>query len=1252
MNSSTISFRFFKVVIFIAFGALSVSTLVSFYIMGEVEYETQKIVKKQMEIKLNSKITNSLQQGVTNAVAITQNQELKDAIKNYDREKAYNILNSIDKTYAKYTNYKKSQLHIHTKDVSSFLRSWDKERYGDSLVSFRHTINKVKKTQKPVLDIEVGWADLVIRSIIPIMENNEYIGSFEFIQDFSHIRKELENEDKYLLNLIDLKLLKNKPKQENIIDQFALMQKTHNSEYFELLKKINLQKLLSDGFIHKDGKYFSVLPIVGFNNSFIGYYIIAQDYKQVQSIISKSNDITYTFMILMGAMAILIALILHYTVQKIVVENIAKVSVGLISFFDFLNKKRESVDSIDIDSDDEIGIMAKNINENIQTVSKLILKENQEDYIKDAIRGLGGVLTKANSINDVTKSSLNYLCDYMNIPLGTFYLYHEELLKLNASFGFEENSNQKLTYKLGDSLIGQVAIDKKPIFLDTISKDSLVISSSTVDIYAKSIYIYPILYKKKLLGVVEFASTTIFEENDKLLIEQMSQLMATAVFTAIQNENVKSLLEQSEISNKELQTNQVELEEANAQMQEQQAQLEEANSQMQEQQLQLQQSEIELKEQNEKLQNSNRYKSEFLANMSHELRTPLNSIILLSSMMSQNKKENLTVDDIKKANIINSSGEELLRLINDVLDLSKVEAGRMELMLDNIDSTTFITNIKDMFEASIQNKGLDFIIEDNYNSIFVNDESKLSQVLRNFLSNALKFTHEGFIKVSIDRTVDQKIKISVEDTGIGIPEDKQELVFQAFTQADGSTSREYGGTGLGLSITKEFVKLMGGEITLSSQDGVGSVFSIIIPSKKEVNIATKKIEIEKSIQDDYPLNKEIIDDRNQIDSTQNTFLIIEDNKTFSMTLKEFINEKGELCLIANNGKDGLKLAHQYSNIQGILLDIGLPDIDGIDLLKELKSDINTKKIPVYIISGEDISSKTGINKAIGFKQKPLSSDDFNTVFTDIKQFNEKNIKDLLVVEDDKIQREAMIEFISNSDVNINGVDNIDEAIKEINGKKYDAIIVDLTLNGKSGLAICDYIKDNNISTPIIVYTGKELSNEEEQKIKNYTDSIIIKSANSQHRLLEEVDMFLHRVKKSNKKDDKKIISNSDISFEEKKILVVDDDMRNTFVLVEILEDKGAEVLVASNGQEALDILDKNKDTNIVLMDIMMPVMDGFEAIEHIRENEAIKDIPIIAVTAKAMVKDKERSLEVGANDFLTKPLNLDTFVGVVQAWIK
>jgi signal transduction histidine kinase/CheY-like chemotaxis protein len=1303
MKKSKISTKFLKIIIYVSLATLLISLTFTVFIMRDIQKDTQEMIKNNMSVKIRNKIENGYRLGMTNAIAISQDRNIKKALKNFDKETAYEILNDISINYAKYTFYKKGKIHIHTKDVRSFLRSWDKDHNGDDLSGFRYTINTVKKTKKPVLGVEVGWADLVIRAIVPIMEGEEYLGSLEVIQDFGNIIENFENEDKHLFTMVDAKLLKNQPDINNVIGGYAMMQGKYNQEFFAALRGVNFNKLIKEGYIIAEDKFFAVRPIIGFNESFIGYYVVGMEYKDVLNIISKSYQVAYTFLALMIFMALVMIVITNIAIKKLITNNVIKVSDGLTSFFNFLNKKSDTIETIEINSKDEIGQMAYEINSNISYIKNLLNEEEKENWIKDGLSGLSKELAKNNDLVNLSNNVTRFVCEYVNAGVGTLYIFDDKdkILKLYGTYAYVQRSELSSSFKVGEATVGQVALQKTPIQLKNITRDISLIDTGTTSEPPINTYTFPLVYQDSVYGVLEVGSTQYFNDLERRFFQMCAEVIATSLFSSIQNDKVKILFEESkqaniklkeqqkitEQSNIELQKQQAKLEEANAQMQEQQAQLEEANSQMQEQQaqleeanaqmeeqqVQLKESEKELKKQNKQLhvsqeqlnkkakdlENSNRYKSEFLANMSHELRTPLNSIILLSSMLKENKKENLSDDDIKKANIINSSGEELLRLINDVLDLSKVEAGKMELLVEQFDSGEFSSQIKDLFETAVNNKGLELKVEDNYKDLIYTDRDKLSQVIRNFLSNSLKFTHEGFIRLSIDKGENNKVILSVQDSGIGIPKNKQELIFQAFAQVDGSTSREYGGTGLGLSITKEMVRLMKGEISLESKEGKGSSFTITIPNLTEENIHGKAFEVKDETKtfSTVPENRSesgiyVEDDTEKITKEDKPFLVIEDNPDFASTLKSVINEKGDLVYISSTGGKGIQIAKQNNNIQGVLLDLGLPDMDGLDVLKQLKSDNLTKNIPVYIISGRDNYDRKSFVDAVGFKQKPLNNEDFKSVFEKFEQFNNKKLKDLLVVEDDEIQRDIMIKYISSIDVNIKGVDNVKDAIEQISTGKYDAIVVDLTLKGKSALEICEYIKQHHLTIPIVVYTGKDLSEREEKNISKYTDSIIIKSATSQERLLDEVKMFLNKAKKDSTKKVKRPLSMDNINFEDKKILVVDDDMRNTFVLVEILEGKGAKVLTAANGEEALQVLAENKDTNLVLMDIMMPVMDGYEAIEKIRADKELENLPVIAVTAKAMNQDKEKCFEVGANDFLTKPLNLDTFVGVVQAWIK
>lgn len=1284
MKNSKISMKFLKIIIYITILTLLVSMFISYFILKDIQTDTQTMVKNNIGIKIQNKINNSLQLGITNAIALSENSQLKQALVDKDKQKAYDLLNKLSKIYIKSSDYNKPKVHIHTSDIRSFLRSWDRDHNGDNLKEFRHTINKVKQTKKPVLGIEVGWADLVIRGIVPLMDKDKYIGSLEFIQDFSSIQKSLEKENKHLLSLIDIKLLKNIPSAGSTVDNFALLQKEYDTESFSILKNLNFNELINSGYIKEKGKFFSIKQIKGFNNSFIGYYVIVQDAKNIQNIISKFQEIAFLFIGLMIFMTIVMILILNNVVKKLITDKLTKVSSGLISFFDYLNKKTDTVEKIEVVSHDEIGQMAVQINENIDYIKTLIEKENQEKWIKEGLSRLNKHLSSLLDKVEISNGSVSFLCEYLSAGVGAFYLFEDEQekLKLEGSYAFVNRNSLSNIFELGEGTVGQVALQKTPILLQNIERSNVHIITGTTDEPPINTYTYPLIYQEELYGVIEIGSTKLFTQSDLQFIELSSGIIATAIFSAIKNEKVKELLKETEIfndklkkekkitekSNKELQKQQIKLEEANSQMQEQQAELEEANSQMQEQQAQLEEANAQMEEQqvqlrssqkeltkqnkilensknelNDKadaLEESNKYKSEFLANMSHELRTPLNSIILLSSMLKENKFDNLKDEDIKKANIINNSGHELLRLINDVLDLSKIEAGKMELNVDDFNSNDFANEIKDMFEISISNKGLEFIVEDRYNNIIKNDRDKLSQIVRNFISNSLKFTKEGFIKFVIDTDNDNKIKVYVQDTGIGIDQKKLSVIFDAFTQADGSTSRKYGGTGLGLSITKQFSNLMGGDVSVESKEGEGSIFTIVFPSINQDN------EIDYSQQEQIVSN--IDDDREKIVESSKPFLVIEDNETFASILKESINEKGDLAIIETTGRGGLRSAKEFHHIQGILLDLGLPDIDGIEVLKELKSDIHTKSIPVYIISGKQATNRIDFKEAVGYKQKPLSNDDFISVFKELEEYHNKQMKNLLIVEENKQQRESMIAYLAMDSVNIIETGNMKEAIKSINENEIDAIVVDPAMENKSTLEVCEYIKNNNLDIPVIVYTTTELTKEQEDKIKQYTTSIVVKSDKSNDVLKKEVEGFLHRVKNNNKN---KSIATSAFDLKDKKILVADDDMRNTFILVELLEDKNAQVITASNGKEALEQLNKNTDVDLILMDIMMPVMDGYEAIEIIKKDNHLKDIPIIALTAKAMQQDKHKCLEIGADDFLTKPLNIDTFTGVISSWI-
>lgn len=899
-------------------------------------------------------------------------------------------------------------------------------------------------------------------------------------------------------------------------------------------------------------------------------------------------------------------------------------------------------DDSESDSDsenDELGQIGLTLLEAIKLLKENSIAAQNENWIKEGINGLSNQLITQSDPIEVSQISIDYLCSYLNAGIGSLYVFDENegVLKQYANYAFVQREEISNRFKLGEGTVGQVALQQSPIQLKNIQRSQLIIATGTTSEPPLNTYTFPLLYKNVLYGVIELGSSELFDTKSATLFTQSQELIASALYQAKQNKQLAMLLEDTELKSKELQK-------FNAQMEEQQQQLEEANAQMEEQQQQLkeknlilEESQVTLDKRAEDLALSGKYKSEFLANMSHELRTPLNSIILLSDMLHENKLGHLDEEEIKKASIIHHSGNELLRLINDVLDLSKIEAGKMELIVDAFESSTFNEEITSQFEHQAQEKNLHFTTSDSYKGIIYSDKDRLAQVVRNLISNALKFTTDGNISLDIKPADNDRISISVSDTGIGISDDKLTSIFEAFQQADGGTSRQYGGTGLGLSISKELTRMLGGELSVKSKITEGSTFTIIIPnmqSKQDHTITLKNSEI-------------ISDDRNLITKLDKVFLIIEDDKDFANTLKEILNQKNEHALVAFNAEDGLKLAHEY-NVKGVLLDLGLPDMNGIDLLKAFKMTPNLRKIPVYVISGKGQETETAEYGAIGYSYKPMAKKDIGNVVDQINTFYEKKVKDLLVVEDDEIQREALVEFIGNSSVKSTGVSSKTQALQELDKGIYDGIIIDLGIKDGTGYEICEYIKDNNLHIPIIIYTGKDLSADEEQHLRQYTDKIVIKTVASQQRLLDEVDIFMHRV---NIQHQGKRHNIQDIDLSGRTILVADDDIRNIYVLSEALTANGAEIITANNGKQAIEKLNANNNIDLILLDVMMPIMDGYETATIIKNNAKTKDIPIIAITAKAMKEDRQKALDAGCDDYMSKPLNMDILLGIIKSWL-
>jgi PAS domain S-box-containing protein len=737
-----------------------------------------------------------------------------------------------------------------------------------------------------------------------------------------------------------------------------------------------------------------------------------------------------------------------------------------------------------------------------------------------------------------------------------------------------------------------------------------------------------------------------------------------------QNEkNMRAIMEELERSNEELEqksqeleAQQEELQQNNEELEEQRAELEEEKEKLELLTRELEVSQIAFEEKAREANIANQYKSEFLANMSHELRTPLNSIMILSQIMGENTVGNLTDEQIRNVKTIYSSGNDLLALINDILDLSKVEAGKLELNFDTIEITDIIENLRRTFALQIREKGLEFHIRtatDLPVSIRT-DQVRLEQILKNLVSNAMKFTESG--SVIMDFEVEQKtdsghtLKVSVEDTGIGIPEDKQAIVFEAFRQIDSSLSRRYSGTGLGLSISQTLARKLGGAISLHSITDKGSTFTLRIPIKHAADQTTDHV-----IMRDPPDKLRAaaptpvaIGSHPPFLPDDQIILIIEDDYNFAGTLIDKCQQNNFKCLHADNGADGLKMAVTYLP-QAIILDLRLPYMSGVDVLDQLKSDPGTRHIPVNVMSIEDRESEVLRLGAVGFLKKPVSIGDLDEVIRKIDRDSRRATREVLLIEDDRRQCEAITQLLAGSGINVKSAHSVDQAIDCLQARSYDCIILDLDLGGEDGLQVLRTLENNAKTRPaVVVYTGKDLSRDELKNLEQQTDVVIIKGTDSHTRLLDEVTLFLHSVQAKQPRKEKFAAQDTVLKeeiFLGKKVLLVDDDVRNIYSLRQILLLRGLEAVPAYTGKEAIDVLAQHDDIDMVLMDIMMPEMNGIDAIIEIRKQIKYRDLPIIALTAKAMKHDRDECLEAGANDYLSKPVDVTRLLSLIRVWL-
>ncbi|WP_332675622.1 response regulator, partial [Aromatoleum sp.] len=682
----------------------------------------------------------------------------------------------------------------------------------------------------------------------------------------------------------------------------------------------------------------------------------------------------------------------------------------------------------------------------------------------------------------------------------------------------------------------------------------------------------------------------------------------------------------------------------------------------------------DLRRKAEELERVSTYKSEFLANMSHELRTPLNSLMILSSLLRQNKDENLTAKQIEFASTIHAAGADLLNLINDILDLAKIEAGRIEFDCSEIRIDVLFDAIRTLFEAQAEQKGLAFTIEAERAAprAFHADWQRVHQILKNLVSNALKFTEHGEVRLRVDAAPARETPIGVpavafvvSDTGIGIPEDKRQSVFEAFKQADGSISRKYGGTGLGLSISLELARKMGGDIRLTSTEGRGSTFTLYLP----LSAATRAAAPARAgspvqpvpapspvpLRSPLPLSSPVLEELADAKSAERSILVIEDDPDFAKILQEMIRERDFHVLVAENGEKGLELAERELP-SAIILDVMLPGIDGWNVMRSLKDSRRTRHIPVHFLTCLEERQKALEMAAIGFVTKPVDTLQLNEIFEAIERSIAKSVKKLLVVEDDQDEAYSLVALLDDKDVEITVAASGGEAIDRLSTETFDCIVLDLGLPGMSGFDLLDHIQsvERHGRVPIIIHSGRELSEDDERRLRRYAESIVIKGAKSPERLLNEVTLFLHQVETELPAKKQRMIRaalDKEAMLEGRKVLLVDDDMRNLFSLSSVLAEKNMVVIEAENGRKALDRLEEHPDVSIVLMDIMMPETDGYTAMREIRRNARFENLPVIAMTAKAMKGDYEKCIDAGASDYIAKPIDVDKLFSLIRVWM-
>jgi signal transduction histidine kinase/CheY-like chemotaxis protein/HAMP domain-containing protein len=975
--------------------------------------------------------------------------------------------------------------------------------------------------------------------------------------------------------------------------------------------------------------------------------------------------------------------------------------------------------TIAVDAAGEVASLKDNINEMIRNLKDTTQRNTEQDWLKTNLARFTRLLQGQRDLQTVSRTILSELAPLVSMQHGVVYFNEAQDgpadLVLLASYAYTERKHLANRFRAGEGLVGQCALEKQSIILTQVPPDYVQISSGLGEAAPTNIVVLPVMFEGNVKAVIELASFHRFSETHLMFLNQLTESIGIVLHTIVATMRTEDLLKQAQSLAVELQTGQRELTETNTRLEEQTRTLQLSEERLQQQQEELQQTNEELEEkaelmarQNREVEKKNReidiarvsleekaeqlaltsrYKSEFLANMSHELRTPLNSLLILSRLLSQNPHNNLTDKQVEFAKTIFSSGSDLLDLISEILDLSKIESGTMDVDVKAVPFADLQDYVQRTFKQLAIDKGLDFDVRlgDAIAEVIDTDPKRLQQVLKNLLSNALKFTDQGRVDLTVDvatsgwspdhqalNRAKQVIAFRVTDSGIGIPADKHRIIFEAFQQADGTTSRKYGGTGLGLSISREIARLLGGEIKLSSEVGRGSAFVLYLPAAFDRDVAVEaRVDLnrppharsqrlpsplpESAPFDLATMESVVPDDRADISTGDRVLLIVEDDVTFAPILLDAARDRGFKGVVAVRGDIGLEMA-RHMRPDAITLDIALPALDGWTVLDRLKHDSATRHIPVHIISATDESLRGLKLGAMGHLGKPATAAGLAAALTTIGGFIDRKVKRLLVVEDNEVERNSIVELIGSGDIDTTAVATGAEALAALDHTPFDCMVLDLGLSDMTGFALLDKMRASPTLSliPVIVYTGKALTKKQEIELRRVAETIIVKDVKSLDRLLDETALFLHRVEGNLPEPKRKLLErlhHTDPALAGKKVLVVDDDMRNIFALTSVLEQYEMKVLYAENGKDGIDLLTNTAGIDIVLMDVMMPEMDGYEAMQAIRKMRKFKSLPIIALTAKAMKGDRDKCVEAGASDYVAKPVDTEQLISLLRVWL-